>query len=286
MPDILSRALDAYAEKYNLDTAEPDSIYPYAEELAVATINAYIGDLTSELVQRFVNRYIDDVDKTMYAVQVIESGPSETAIDFRARAMLPMQIQAFERFLAGLVRNELLESDDPLIVGDLPSVPIDVVRQYGENGRAENLTRWSVDQRVEAFVADGPREWVRVFDRWAEIDLETLGPDWLLIKEAIARRDLYRRSGISADVQYLRDAPPSVRAVTKIGKRIKVDRSYLRTVGFVLECTATLLAIRWSALLRPFREEFYPTFVGRVVLLEEAGRWSDAAELTRVALEC
>lgn len=284
-PEILDAPLREYSEQHGFDTPDPESVYPFADEIMAAAAESFLGTVYQETLRRFVARYSGNPDKEAYAIQAVHAGPPESAAEFRGRAVLPIAVRAFEKFLAGLVRNEFLSADDPHVIADLPPVPFEVIKAYESNGRAGNLTRWSVDRRVEGFIEDGPDEWLRIFRRWADIDLASLGADWVLVREAVARRALYQRSDAAADIRYLREAPPQVRAATKVGQRIVSDRSYLNSVAYALEMTATILAIRWTAALRPFREEFYPNFVERILLFERAGRWSDAAEIIRVALE-
>jgi hypothetical protein len=104
------------------------------------------------------------------------------------------------------------------------------------------------------------------------------------VQEAVARRNLYRRSSGRADVDYLRELPDSLRLGVKVGQQVASDKAYIETLATSIETLASMLSLKWAARVRRFRNSDYPQLIDRIVGLENARQWSSAARIAETAL--
>jgi hypothetical protein len=275
---------DAYAELHGISSDEDlTSRYPYSDEYVASIGRSFFGELETAVFMNLVNKFDEKSAIQYYVAFLLGAGPTETRETFVARAALPMMVKSFEDFLSALVRNDLLANSEERL-GDLPPVPMEVIRTY--KGEPSDLERWAIDRRVDDFTSGGPAEWADLLLQWGGMDIRESEKDWLPLREAVARRDLYGRSSGRADVEYLKSIPTEIRSGVKIGEMIRSDKSYVQSTALCLERMAILIALRWAYRVRPFRQADFPLLIDRIVYLEREGDWAGAARVTQTALNC
>ncbi len=284
LPSVMESVWSAYGDLHGLEKLENNSSrYPHSDEFVASIGRSFFSELQDAVNVGFLNKFDNGSPIQYYVAFLLGAGPAESREAFIARAAVPMIVKAFEEFLSALVRNDLLVNSEERL-GDLPPIPIEVVRAY--SGESEDLERWAIDRRVEDFASGGPVEWADLFLQWGGIDIREAESDWISLQEVVARSGLYGRSSGRADVDYLGSIPNVVRSGIKVGQVIQSDSLYVHSMVLCLERIAVIVALKWAYRVRPFQISDFPQLIDRIVKLEKQGDWAGAARVAQTALDC
>jgi hypothetical protein len=242
-----------------------------------------VDEVTSAVWSAIDDRFGDDDKKYSYAAAFYISLSQPSLEDTLAESLFPTALSSFERFLGGLVRTALT-FDRADALGDLPDVPPKVALFYAENADTKDLKRWMIDRRVDAFVSGGYQGWREDVLRWLNLDLEAVGGDWAVIREATARGHLIRRSPRRLiDAEYLAEIGEQPRAAKP--QRLAVSHTYYNGLADEIETLALTLGLRWGQHFFPHVKANVSYIVDRVVRLENGRRWTQALSVSSTLLD-
>lgn len=283
LPDRLMQVMADVVHDLGFEQQELEKIskgYPYSREQVAAGVQLALALAEDQVQEWIIHKFDDDLLKQQYALTLMRFGGSEELSSVLSRALLPVQIDALEDFLAGIVRANLIS--DSALLGDLPPVPIAIIEMFQSSGNPQDYIRWAIDRRVTAFIESGPTEWETKLKEIGGVDVNAVGGDWGVIREAVARRDAYRRTSGIVDLSYLEETAASTE---RLGGNLLTDASYIESLLTELCVFGICVGLRSSSKFVRYPASTFPLVVQYVVDLERRGRWSGARKICESALD-
>ncbi|MEU1243084.1 hypothetical protein ABZ388_22245 [Micromonospora parva] len=271
-------------DEFSLGDVNPGAIYPISEEITTVALSAYFGSTSRDVMAKHLEPYAEDYIQFQYAMRLFELSFTERRSELLGRALLPVLVAGFEDYLSALLRTALTVYDKGL--GELPSIPYEVYKLYGQNLQTADVDRWAIDKKVTDFIAGAPTEWVARLRSWTKIDITEMGADWPLVYEAIQRRHAVIHSGARVDAEYLSKVHQRFRGGLIVGIPLVCDKPYIESICREFEIFVLQLGARFAShFFKASPVEISPDLIDRIIELENQGAWAAAATLCRLALE-
>ncbi|MEV4660370.1 hypothetical protein AB0J85_00320 [Micromonospora echinofusca] len=287
----LSKAIDDWYEALRNELGSqpepsPDSpVYPIASEQLFSALAFHSEEVEASILEEMRSFYEDDDVRYNFALAHYRSLTRPDLTQVLATSLLSTAIYGFENYLGALARTALNVAGSESL-GDLPDVPFDIVRSYGQNVATNDLERWAIDRRVEDFVRGGYPEWRDTFSRWAKFNIEQTGGNWSTIREAIARNKAYGRgTGGRIDAEYLASLDSEQAAGLTLWGELVTSASYFRSLSDELEVTACCLGLRWTRQFLPNGAADVTFYADRAVRLEQRELWGHALAVFSTLLD-
>jgi hypothetical protein len=264
------------------DVRPDDLIYPLGEEAALTLEDALLQKIKEEAIRAHLGDYQNNEIYAAYTASKLRLGPPRARASMIGAALLPFVVGKMEQFISGLVRTGL--SLYPKGLGALPSVPPEIVQQYGRNVDSSDLLRWMVDQKIDRLISGTPNEWAEKLERWPGLDLATVGGDWESIKELVQRRHVIVHNSGRADDEYLSRVPDRFKHGIYIGAELNCGATYFDAALIELETWAMCLTIHWGRKIFGSNATYPLDAVSRLVDLESRNRWIQALAIANALL--
>ena len=249
-------------------------VYPVAEETVYAIAQMVFAKINQEVAGELLAKYKGDRVKLEYILSRIRIGAGDRTELLLGASLVPMIVSKIEEFVAALLRVGL--GVHPKGLGDLPSIPNEIFQRYQANIPTADIVRWQIDQKIDSLMSGSPTDWQRVIERWARIDITSIGADWDILVELIQRRHAIVHANARVDLEYLDRVAPRLTHGLVLGSYLTCNSAYLEPVLIELETWATCLTLRWVKHF--FRDDGinFPLLESRVMNLEILGRWTQA----------
>lgn len=264
------------------DSTDNSGIYPLASETMIVIFNLILGKLTNETMSQHFGKFENDQTRSTYVISQLRLGQNSARESTLGSAMLPMIVSKFEEFIGALLRAGL--AVQPKGLGDLPSIPDDVYRNYKFNISSIDIERWQVDQKIADFLRESPAFWCEKIKKWTRIDSARVGARWPVILEAMNRRNVVVHAGGRVDIKYLRNVSEEFKQGLGLGTYLDCDYQYMDPVLAEIETWAICVASLWAKRFFQTEAVYYYFIVDRVVKLEDEGRWSQALAILEAYL--
>jgi hypothetical protein len=248
--------------------------YPVSQEAIISASGVLLEKICSETMNEHFEKYINEPMKLDYLFTSARLGQAGTIEAVLGDALVPLIVTKMEEFLAALVRIGV--SLHPKSLGELPSVPNEIVQEYRSEFSHVDMRLWQIDQKVNTFIKGSPSEWQESLLKWTKIDISYLGVDWAMITEMIQRRHVIIHNGGRVDAEYMRKVSDSLKYGLQLGSSLISSQAYMSSVLTELETWAICLNLRWGKHFFKENNAYYPFIADRVIRLEGAGRWSQA----------
>jgi hypothetical protein len=266
-----------FLEKYGISKNEPnaaDPIYPVAEE-AARTIQAAILQKVGEQVglQHFA-KYRDDPIKLTYILTQIRLGTKAERESTVGAMALPFLVSKIEEFLGALARINLTLY--PTTLGEPPSIPNSIYKQYGAHLSTSDILRWQIDQKVTELIKETPEGWRSTIAKRMGIDIGKTGADWARINEVVQRRHVITHNNSIADTNYLQQVEDKLRRGVEVGGTLICSGSYMVPMLLEVETWSICLATYWAKKIFKQDARYHSLIIGKVVDMESSLNWAHA----------